>query len=334
VTEPEAPADVYAADGYFAVIPEWVLDSGISSRAVHLYALLRRYADQRTGMAHPSRKTLAGRLGVSDEKTVDRATEELVAVGAIRVRPRYGNGQRARVQDGPSPDFPQRGANAYFLLAQRHPRNHYADGDAQMRDEAGVDDAQMRDGEVGAGTTQSENGGGGGADAPTHRGPRGADQHKPAGGEAATPPPPDGNNGEGWGHPTEEVGAPVGEEPKPLSTSKNSSSPTARESTLRYRESFAIFWAAYPRKVGKIAAEKAFAKAARAAGNPEAVLAGLARATFAADPQYVPHPATWLNQGRWADEPDPAPPLAKESRPWENTSAAPALARETKPWEQ
>lgn len=76
-------ADVYAEDGYYAVIPEWVLDSGVSSRAVHLYAVLRRYADQRSGLAHPSRKTLADRVGVKDEKTVDRALEELAEVGAV-----------------------------------------------------------------------------------------------------------------------------------------------------------------------------------------------------------------------------------------------------------
>jgi hypothetical protein len=29
---------------------------------------------------------------------------------------------------------------------------------------------------------------------------------------------------------------------------------------------------------------------------------GLARYTFSTDPQFIPHPATWLNQHRWADE--------------------------------
>jgi len=26
------------------------------------------------------------------------------------------------------------------------------------------------------------------------------------------------------------------------------------------------------------------------------------------DGKYIPHPATWLNQGRWDDEVDPRPP--------------------------
>lgn len=95
-----------------------------------------------------------------------------------------------------------------------------------------------------------------------------------------------------------------------------------------------MFWQTYPRKVGKAAAEKAFAKAVKAAGSAEAVLAGLERASFPADRQYVPHPTTWLNQGRWADEPEPAPVPAKEARPWESTTADERPAKERRPWEQ
>jgi hypothetical protein len=75
--------------------------------------------------------------------------------------------------------------------------------------------------------------------------------------------------------------------------------------------SFESFYAAYPRHVGRAAAEKAFAKAVRVA-TAEVIVAGAKR--FAADPnlppkeqaQFIPHPATWLNAGRWDD--DPLPP--------------------------
>jgi len=66
---------------------------------------------------------------------------------------------------------------------------------------------------------------------------------------------------------------------------------------------FDTFWALYPLKVGKRAAEKAY-KAARRRAKPAAILAGLGKACEAwngADDRYLPHPATWLNQDRWGD---------------------------------
>lgn len=73
--------------------------------------------------------------------------------------------------------------------------------------------------------------------------------------------------------------------------------------------SFAAFWEAYPRKEGKIAAEKAWPKATKAAdGDHERIVLGAKR--FATDPnrtaEFTPHPTTWLNAGRWDDEPLPA----------------------------
>lgn len=70
---------------------------------------------------------------------------------------------------------------------------------------------------------------------------------------------------------------------------------------------FDAFWSAYPRKVGKQAAAKAFAKAAKKT-DPASIINGAHR--MAADPNlpqpaFIPHPATWLNQGRWEDAPYP-----------------------------
>jgi hypothetical protein len=68
---------------------------------------------------------------------------------------------------------------------------------------------------------------------------------------------------------------------------------------------FDEFWQACPRRIGKAAAEKAYAKALKQASH-ETIMAGIRR--YAAsragqDEQYTVHPATWLNQGRWDDEP-------------------------------
>jgi hypothetical protein len=70
---------------------------------------------------------------------------------------------------------------------------------------------------------------------------------------------------------------------------------------------FDQWWEAYPHKVGKGAARKAYQKA-RATVSADELLAGVAR--YIADtPSDRPwcNPATWLNQERWTDEPAPPP---------------------------
>jgi hypothetical protein len=72
-------------------------------------------------------------------------------------------------------------------------------------------------------------------------------------------------------------------------------------------DGFAAFWTAYPKKVAKPEAMKAWIKAAPDAELAEQIMAGLARAKQSKDwtkddGQYIPHPTTWLNQRRWEDE--------------------------------
>ncbi|CAM3885007.1 hypothetical protein [Roseateles saccharophilus] len=70
---------------------------------------------------------------------------------------------------------------------------------------------------------------------------------------------------------------------------------------------FADFWAAYPRKVGKADALKAFGKL-QAGPELVAMLVQAVQRQRASEQwqrdggQYVPHPATWLNGRRWEDE--------------------------------
>lgn len=79
---------------------------------------------------------------------------------------------------------------------------------------------------------------------------------------------------------------------------------------------FQSFWSAYPKKVGKPQAAKAFAKAIKRS-DIRAILAGLDRAKASRDwvkdgGQYIPHPTTWLNRDGWSDnEADPDPPGTK-----------------------
>lgn len=78
---------------------------------------------------------------------------------------------------------------------------------------------------------------------------------------------------------------------------------------------FEEFWRAYPRRVGKGAARKAWQVAVKT-HDPAAVIAGARR--FGARPheaRFTPHPATWLRAERWADEDDPFDPGEEEPAP-------------------
>jgi hypothetical protein len=80
-------------------------------------------------------------------------------------------------------------------------------------------------------------------------------------------------------------------------------SPSTR--TLRVIVSkFEEFWLECPRKVGKAAAAKAYAKALHQVSHDELVSAMriYSAGRNGQDPQFTVHPTTWLNQGRWADE--------------------------------
>lgn len=68
---------------------------------------------------------------------------------------------------------------------------------------------------------------------------------------------------------------------------------------------FEQFWQQYPRKIGKKAALAAWMKAQDKPALPDVLLA-IDRAKRSEQwqkdgGQFIPHPATWLNQGRWAD---------------------------------
>lgn len=68
---------------------------------------------------------------------------------------------------------------------------------------------------------------------------------------------------------------------------------------------FGEFWKLYPRKVAKTNAEKAFKKKCKDEQTYTAIMRGLQNYVTACkgkDPQYIAHPATWINGERWNDE--------------------------------
>ena len=80
--------------------------------------------------------------------------------------------------------------------------------------------------------------------------------------------------------------------------------------TAPYSAEFLEFWAAYPRKIGKGAAWKVWKQRKDRPKNGDmlaSVEAHKRSEQWTKDGgQYIPHPATFLNQARWEDEPDSA----------------------------
>lgn len=83
------------------------------------------------------------------------------------------------------------------------------------------------------------------------------------------------------------------------------SSPKSEEGKKSEEGEFEQFWDTYPKKIGKRAAEKAWYGAKDKPSLPR-ILSALSSAKVSSNwtkeqGKYIPHPATWLNQGRWDD---------------------------------
>jgi hypothetical protein len=75
-----------------------------------------------------------------------------------------------------------------------------------------------------------------------------------------------------------------------------------KEQKISVKESFEYFWEAYPEKIGKKSAFESYKKC----GQTNDVLLGAIERQKYSDKWrngYIPNPTTWLNQGRWDDEP-------------------------------
>lgn len=93
--------------------------------------------------------------------------------------------------------------------------------------------------------------------------------------------------------------------PTPTPVPSPVSNTLSRRAAVASLDGFSAFWQAYPRKTGKGAAEKAWAKVPRSAHR--AIMDAIEKQKGGPDwmkdgGQFIPHPATWLNQRRWEDE--------------------------------
>lgn len=76
---------------------------------------------------------------------------------------------------------------------------------------------------------------------------------------------------------------------------------TNKKSRSASSAEFDQFWNCYPKKVGRGAAEKAWLKAI-AVTTAEEITRVVQAYPWGEDKQFIPHPATWLNQRRWQDD--------------------------------
>jgi hypothetical protein len=96
----------------------------------------------------------------------------------------------------------------------------------------------------------------------------------------------------------------VAQKDEPIPVSKPDIKPVDKHSCAN--DGFSEFWERYPRRIGKAAARKSYAKALKV-GTHDDIMFGLSQqitSLTAREAQYIPHPATWLNQERWNDEPE------------------------------
>ncbi|MBR1286815.1 hypothetical protein JQ597_32645 [Bradyrhizobium sp. AUGA SZCCT0177] len=120
-------------------------------------------------------------------------------------------------------------------------------------------------------------------------------------------------NGKTGGNPRLNAGVnPQDKAQRPEARSQNPEAKSQKEQTGRTRASALAapwteadrerFWAAYPNKIGKAAAMKAFDQASRKV-MPEVLFPALDRYANKSDDRPFCNPSTWLHQERWLDQP-------------------------------
>jgi hypothetical protein len=234
------------------------------------------------GEAWMAVKTLCGDLGITSESKVRDALYALLDRGHLVADRKAGETTRYRIAD------------------------RYLDGVTQPQDGAGSVDTQPQDGA----DTQPQNG------APTQ--PQDGAGTQPRHGATNSGNTTPGNelremnSGKGDSPPT------PSHERKPAKGATEEAPPRRKESSPRKEsppDGFEEFWAAYPRHVGKRGAEKAYQRAIRGGATPKEITLGAMRYAAVRDREpdptkrakFTAHPATWLNDGRWADDPTPQP---------------------------
>jgi hypothetical protein len=88
---------------------------------------------------------------------------------------------------------------------------------------------------------------------------------------------------------------------------------------------FEAWWVEYPRKVGKQKARERYIKAWEKVGA-ERLLGTVRAQRWPEEPSFIPHPATWLGEGRWDDDPHASTPPRHSAFAGKPSASAATLA--------
>ncbi|MBA9003685.1 hypothetical protein [Thermomonospora cellulosilytica] len=264
------------------------------SAEVQVFLLwLAHYYMSPAGVVSERREDLAAAFGCHPRKVSEKFRAAIDA-GLLERAVRGQKGRNAEYRgivqgaDTRHPDSPVQGADT------RHPESVQGAGFYHPEDPGQGADTRHPESVQGADTRPPE-------------GVQGADTRHPAIGDL--PPQPENNINH-----RQNIGSADGGRIVPLfgeTTTPGTHTPPARAGDED--PAFTAFWKTYPRRVGKGAARKAWAKAIKAGADPDQIILGARRYATdprrsAADIRYTAHPATWLNAERWTDEPAPTPP--------------------------
>jgi len=283
----------FAAEGYFVITPEWVLDADISDKAVRLYGVLRSYADHRTGLAFPSRRTLAARLHVADPKAVDRAMAELEVIGAVTVE-----------RSAPAVSGQARSSNRYLLRHTPPGKSATPPNPSEWE--------MTSSGGSGKNATTGGYATGVGAETPPER--------LRAGGVVAPAPLGSGASATRGSGASAPLTRPIELNPEnqrtplpPAAAGEDGQLalvPSSEEGQQRRKvrpsgdAAFDAFYDAYPKRMGRADALRAWGKAVKRADADKIIAAVRAYPFDLSRPKFIPLPATWLNGCRWEDDPE------------------------------
>ena len=90
-------------------------------------------------------------------------------------------------------------------------------------------------------------------------------------------------------------------------------------------DDFESFWSAWPRKVAKAEARKAWAQTSRVRPDLQTILTAILAASateqwMRGNGQFIPHAASWLRGERWEDEHEVRLAGVVNEKPWHETS--------------
>jgi len=293
---------VVAERGPFEMVPHWLLhDLEVNALAIRLYLVLRQHANAQ-GTCFPSRQRLCDLLGVS-LPTLDKAREQLVHAGALTIRKRK--------------DAANQWASSLYVV-------HWEKQDFYARATKFFDEGHQESSirtnthlTKTSTTTPLQQ-----TNLPTAPdGANGVDSHPGMGGKGDLCPRPDlgDSGGPDMGEGTH--GGTMGDRPpsglqiapgrgvdipdSPINPTQKGRQGWTVNGT--HPASFDDFWRAYPRRAGKKAALQAWLAAIREA-DADCIVEAARRYSNDPnrEPRFTPHPATWLRQGRWDDEPLPS----------------------------